>query len=245
MAQRLGMKGDQTHLPPGELRRRTQTALADWVFALCERRPLVLAIDNAQRLDEGSAAFVATVARASRAHALLVLVAPKPGEAASASAAMRAIEDAGSTMKLRGLARDDVHALVRLLFGDVPNTGRLAEWVHQLSGGNPQACMDLVHHLVDQSVIRYAEGTWTLPQELQKHELPGTIEQALDVRLARLTPGARKLAEASCVHRGTLPIERCVAAASAENVGDAYAALEGLAREEVLVQVGASYHFSH
>ena len=73
---------------------------------------------------------------------------------------------------MRGLSREHVHAMVRNLFGDVPNTARLAEWLSSLSGGNPQACMELVHHLVERRVIRYAQGAWTLPQELLPHELP-------------------------------------------------------------------------
>ena len=62
--------------------------------------------------------------------------------------------------KQQQFVRAEVHELVRGVFGDVPNIGRLAEWLHALSGGNPQACMDLARHLVEAQVIRFKDGVW-------------------------------------------------------------------------------------
>lgn len=243
-ASRLPRAHDPEVLPPGELRRRTQNALLEWLFAVSARRPLVIAVDNVQRADEGSAALLATLAHGAEAHAVLLVTAKDPGEPPVSAAALRALSEAGTTLLLRGLSRDDVHELVKSLFGPVHNTARLAEWLHNFCAGNPRACMDLVHHLVDTRVIRFKEGIWVLPQELRKSELPENLEQAMDIRLKRLDTMAVRLAEALCVHRGALPIEHCLKIAALEGVQQPHAALEALAREDILVQTGASYYFN-
>lgn len=245
LAARLPASLEQEQLPPGELRRRTQTALSEWIFAVAARHPLMLAIDNVQRADEGSAALLATLAHGANGCALLVLVTQKSSESPLSAAALRTLIDSALTIRLRTLSRDDVHGLVCSLFGPVDNTGRLATWLNQISGGSPRTCMDLVHHLVDARVIRFVEGVWVLPQELLPSELPATLDQVLEARVERLSSNAVQLVEALCVHHGAMPIERCLAIAAAEGIADPLAALQELAAENVLVQTGASYHFEY
>ena len=238
-------------LPPGELRRRTQEALASFLLALAKQRPLLISIDNAQRLDEASAALLATLARASREHGILLVLARQPSSARkadqdpAAALALRAIQEASTVIELRGLSRDEVRALLQGVFGDVPNTGRLAEWLHARGGDNPQVCMGLARHLVESQVIRFNDGVWVLPQELQPGELPGTYDQALDVRIDGLEEGVRMLAEALSVHRGVLSLERCLHVAKAEALEAATELLDALVREDVLVKSEDGYHFAH
>jgi hypothetical protein len=247
LATRLRASQNLGPLPQGELRRRIQEALAAWLLALAAQKPLLLAIDNAQQLDEGSAALLATLARASREHGILLVFARKPSVKVDAAAALalRAIQEASTEIELSGLSRDDVHELLQGVFGDVPNTGRLAEWLHSLGGDNPQVCMDLARHLVESQVIRFSDGAWVLPQELLPGELPANHDQALDARLDRLDPSSRLLAETLSVHRGTLSLERCLHVAKAEGLAHGRDVLDTLVREDVLVRSDDGYHFAH
>ena len=131
---------------------------------------------------------------------------------------------------------------MRSWFGDVPNSERLAQWLHRLSSGNPLHLAELSHFLVSQQIARYIDGTWALPQELPAG-LPARVEEALDSRLDELTPGALALATALSVHDGPLSLELCVKLAEDER-GDAFAALDELTAEGVLVGLGQSYHFA-
>ena len=240
LAARLPAQQNIAPLPPGELRRRVQEALAAWIFAIAKQKALLIGIDNAQLLDEGSAALLATLARAIRAHGILLVFARKPsveqtpGEDA-AGPALRAIQEASTITELQSLSREHVHELLQGVFGDVPNTGRLAEWLHARGGDNPQVCMDLARHLVESQVIRFSDGVWVLPQELLPGELPETYDQALDARLDRLEGGSRMLAEALSVHRGALSLERCLQIAKTEGIEDGTAVLDTLVGEDVLV----------
>ncbi|HEX7480594.1 MAG TPA: protein kinase [Polyangiales bacterium] len=230
-------------LPAGELRRRTQDSLAEWLRAISRKRPLLLMVDDAQRADEGSAALLATLARTAREYPMMVVVACDPNEASASPAALRAIEEAGASMQLRRLAREDVETLVRAIFGEVAHTGKLASWLHPVSAGSPQACMDLIHHLVDHQVIRFIDNMWVIPQEISHPALPASVDQALQARISALSADAQKLAQALSVHRGQVPIERCSAMAEEEGVTGALAALGELVSNEILVQQGAGYHF--
>ncbi len=247
LATALNARPDETDFTgtPGELRKRTQNALSAYVLALARRRPLLLAIDNLQRVDEPSAALLATLASRAAGEALLIACCIKPNEELSATIAVRALRQAGASMVLRGLGRDDVHALVRAMFGDVPNVARLSEWMHRLSAGNPQACMDLAAHLVRHKVIRYIQGSWALPQAISADELRGGLGELVARRLSELPDDARRLAEALSVHRGYLPLERCHALAEIEGVTDAFEALEVLVGESILVSTADGYQLAH
>ncbi|MFI5308364.1 MAG: hypothetical protein ACHQ53_13475, partial [Polyangiales bacterium] len=140
---------------------------------------------------------------------------------------------------------EEVLGLVRSTFGAVSNSERLAEWLQELTSGNPQGCIDLLQHLIEQQVIRFIDGAWVLPQELAREALPRDIGQALDARLARLSPDAAKLALALCVHRTATPIERCLEVARLERIAEPQRALSELAQRGIVVASEDDVRFSH
>ena len=160
---------------------------------------------------------------------------------ADALASLRAL---AKSMPLRGLTLDEVRALVSATFGEIPHTERLVSWLHGLTSGKPQACHDLLQHLIEQDVIRFPDGVWSLPHELSEHDLPADLEQALDLRIARLEPDAKRLALALCVHSGPIPIERCLALAELERVPSPFRALTELEQRGVLIADDDTLRFS-
>ncbi|HMI93055.1 MAG TPA: hypothetical protein VK509_16910, partial [Polyangiales bacterium] len=155
------------------------------------------------------------------------------------------VTSASTTLRLRGLDREEVHELVGAIFGATGNGERLAEWLHELTSGNPQACIDLLQHLIEQQVIRFIDGVWALPLELAREALPTDLGQALDARLARLSPDALKLARALGVDRSVTPLERCLAIAQLERIAQPQAALSELAQRGVLIAGEDDVRFSH
>jgi hypothetical protein len=244
LAARLPKSRLQQKLAPGELRMRVQTALADWLFAISAERPLLVAIDNAHRMDEGSGAVVASVAYHARDHSIMLAAVFKSGEELSAPLVVKSLSETGARMKLEPLQRGEMEQLVRGLFGDVPQVGRLSEHLYRSSAGNPQQCLEQVRQLVRSAVVRHAGGVWVLPREFAAHEAQPLASPHAS-RVARLPPGFRRLAEALSVHRGPLPLDRCLAIAEHEEIANVWGALEELTREEVLHRTGSHYHFVH
>ncbi len=244
---RILTQGEAQPADPREARLRTQEALRGWLNALTEREPLLLAVRNIQRADDASASLLATLAHGIGERKLLMVATRNRDEQASAPAAIDSLRDVAARMRLSGLSRREVVALVEATFGEVANTERLADWLHGLTGGKPQECLDLIHHLVAGDVIQFADGVWALPQELSPTELPADLGQAMCARLDRLGKAARTLAAALSIHRGPIALEQVLRIAEREGVLEPLVALDELEREDVLGSDAQSdsYYFSH
>jgi tRNA A-37 threonylcarbamoyl transferase component Bud32 len=231
---------------PREARMRVQTALLAWFERLAKQTPLVIGVRALHRVDDASAAFLSSLARGIEARRVVLVLAFDPEEAAGAGSVFtNLIETASVTLRLRGLSRDEVHALVHATFGAIRNSDRLAEWLHELTSGNPRGCIDLLQHLIEQQVIRFIDGVWVLPHDLTREALPTDIGQALDARLSRLSRDAYQLALALSVHRSATPLERCLAVARREGIGAPQQALSELAQRGVIVAGEDDVRFAH
>jgi hypothetical protein len=226
---------------PGVWRLRAQAALEQWFLDVARVQPLTILIDNLQRVDESSAALLALLAAQAPRHPLLVVVTLRNEEPVVAAAAVRKLLERAEPMKLGTLRVEDTAAVVRSLFGEVPNSERVARWLHQLSHGYPQHIMALSRYLVTHGVARYSDGVWSLPRELPA-DLPSRFEDTLDDRIGKLSARALALASALSVHEGPLALELCASLAEAEQ-GDPFAALDELSAEGILVGFGSGYHF--
>jgi tetratricopeptide (TPR) repeat protein len=232
---------------PAEERMRVQSQLTSWFLALAARRTLVLLVDDIQRCDEASAAVLAALAHSAPAARLLLVAALRTDEPVVADAAVCALRDGGMRLKLRGLGASDVETLVGSLFGTVPHLRRLAQQIHDIAGGLPLHCLELLHHLVESGTIRYVDDIWVLPEDLSRADLPDGLAGAMQARIAGLSAGAQRLAQALSVHRGRIPLELCVQVAAADPLGEeeVFAALDELELREILVGSGRSYRFRH
>ena len=175
--------------------RRIQSALLSWFIECTTRRTLVLQVDDLHRADESSVSFLAALSREAVSHRILIIATLRRREPISAPAAVQAFRRLSGRIRLHRLKEKDTLRLTESLFGDVPNTDRLARWMQELSGGNPLQCIELARHLVDRGIVRYAEGIWVLPAELSTGELPRSLAEAMDARIAALGALARALAE--------------------------------------------------
>jgi hypothetical protein len=230
---------------PRETRLRTQGALMAWIERLVREVPLSIAVHNFQRADESSAALLAALTRGISEARLFVALAYDPDDLAAAPGSLEGLREDIAPVVLRGLNRDEVRVLVESTFGAVPNTERLASWLYDLTGGNPQRCLDLMHHLLEQRVIRFIDGLWTLPHEVSPAELPSDLNEMAEARLDRLSPDALRLCLALGVHRGPASVERCVNIAEFEHIAEPLRALHELEATGVIVWGEESVRFVH
>ncbi|HVW25003.1 MAG TPA: protein kinase [Polyangiaceae bacterium] len=176
-------------LPRTEL----QDALRTWILAIASTRPLVLAIDDVDRIDEPSAALLASLTWEAGTRRLVFAGVVTEKNGGANDAAVSIIHEHAAPIALGPLSETDVTALLASLFGDVPNLQRLAARVAAFSGGRPRECMACAQYLVDQGVIGYAGGSWTIPAEIPDGILPASVEEALSLRLSQLGPLAREI----------------------------------------------------
>jgi len=158
--------------------------------------------------------------------------------------ALDQVSEAGGRIVLQPLARGDSEALLRSVFGNVPNLATVAAFVHELSGGKPGSCLEVAQHLVDHGIARFAHGAWSLPYRLDDLSLPSSYEQALELKFAALSPCARELAQLLSQVVGLLPpglSDYLELLAPRFSTKDVFAAIDELLRAQLVRPSGEGY----
>lgn len=245
---------------PAEDRMRLQRAVLHVVQRMAESGPLVILVDDVQRCDEASAASIAGLVQC-KIPGLLLGVARRLGERVRAQSAVASLSSIEPRILLGGLTEEGVEALLRSVFGDALHLPRLARWMHKATLGSPMFCSELSRQLVDEGVIRYASGTWVLPQTIPDDVRPEGLADAMEKRIAKLSPGVRAVGEILAVHGGEFELERSVDLFNMARAGvidsepksvgasaldsDSFAALAELSRQGVIVDGGDRFRFRH
>lgn len=213
--------------------------LRDFVLAIARSQRLLIAIDDADHIDEPSAAFLAALADKSDRRSLMLVLAVEPEHSSDAARSLSLVRLLAQRTRLPPLDAEQTEALLRSVFGEVRNLGLWAAQIHAIAAGNPRTTMELAQQLVDRGVARYEAGSWLLLQQLDKIDLPKTLAESLTNRLASLSPDARELAEALCIaDPQSFPLSAYRALTRHRDQKRMFAALEELVSARVLI-VGA------
>ncbi|MCA9707225.1 MAG: AAA family ATPase [Myxococcales bacterium] len=228
-----------------EERAAVQAAFSDWLAAFAMHRPLVLVIDNLQRVDESSAAVIAGLAHLAPERSLLLVAAIRSDEPSRVDGALVNLRERAVRLRPRGLTESEVVQLVQGIFGGVPNHERLAAWLHRTAGDSPLHCTELLRDLVERERLRYVEGMWVIPEHFEGEGLPTALEQTLDARIDGLSPAALALGQVLAVLDDEAGLALCVALARDMEELEVFAAIDALVRHEVLIGAGERYRIRH
>jgi hypothetical protein len=231
-------------LPDKEARQRLQTALTAWLYAVCKHHSILLLVDDLDRVDEESAAWLAALAREAHPCRLLIVASLRVDASLEVPLAVRAFQQVAERIRLPALTALQTEELLRSIFGAVPYLKATSERLHVLAEGEPAYCCELVKYLVDSGVARYSEGTWALPSHLSDAELPRSRGDAHLARLTQLTAAARALAQVLSVQDTAFSPAFCHAMSELDTQ-DTTRALVELCLAGVLVDVGERYRFRH
>ncbi len=187
--------------PPGDparTRRRAFGALRELLAKLARRRSLVLYIDDAQWGDTDSAALLLELVRPPNAPPILIVLAHREEDAATAPflKELSARWPAGADAREVTVGPLDAEGTRRLALALIGPGGeaeeKLAEAVARESGGSPF----LVGELAREAPARF----------LAAPDARVTLEQVVAARLAELPEDARRLAEVVAVAGRPLPL---------------------------------------
>ncbi|HVW27472.1 MAG TPA: protein kinase [Polyangiaceae bacterium] len=171
-----------------------QGALRTFILAFSHRKPLALAIDDIDRIDEPSAALIASLTWEAPSRRLVYAAALSDTASGASEDAIGVLRAHAEEVALAPLSEEQVSDLLASLFGNVPNLNGLAARITAISGGRPRECLTLSQYLVDQGAVTYGGGSWTLPLEIPETILPASLEEASARRIAQLSPLARHVA---------------------------------------------------
>jgi predicted ATPase len=100
---------------------------------------------------------------------------------------------------LAALNREETRALLASVFGNSLYLQTLSDRLFEISLGVPGETLALTQHLIDNDAIRYQDGQWSLPRELDANQLPARATDVFAERIAALPPLARRIAEAQAL----------------------------------------------
>jgi tetratricopeptide (TPR) repeat protein len=227
-----------------EAGKRIQPALRQWLSAVSRKQPIVIAVDDLHRIDEGSAAFLSLFSNeVSNSSVVLVSTMDTRSElSAHRRATLGVLADASAIIELEPVSAVDAEHLLGSIFGDQPNLASFAHRLFGIAGGNPRDLMRLAQHLVDKGVLRYAGGTWALPEAIDTVELPSSMAQALVERVAALDVDACSLAQSlALAPEERFTFEECLLLAGHGNRGRLSRSLDELIAREVVPAGGQDY----
>ena len=218
-------------------------SLEGWFAEIGKSRPLLLEVDNVEYADDASLGLLASLAKTSSEHALLLITTERLSRTTVVAIGLATLRNQSSLIELAGLSAAEMRELVRSLFGDAPNVERFAEWLHEQSAGGPLHAVEICRQLAAQQVIRYAGGLWTLPIERPDAELPAALGDALSSRLSSLSEPALALAQCISLEREQPTLELC-RRLSDSNERPVLQLLSELAQNDVLYRDRDGYRFS-
>ncbi len=231
----------------GDRRVLVMEALRRLLEATSFHRPVIVAVDDLQLLDDDTVDAVLFLMRHLRRHRVLILATLRTDPTARGDLAddVRRLHDAGyvDALELGPLADAELALLVAATVGHPPDDG-LIEILRQRTGGMPFFAAELIAALADGGLLHRADGTVTArPGD---HPLPRRVATTVLHRVFMVGADARRVATAVAL-LGHVPVERLgtlatVTALGRDRTDDAF---DRLVRARVLVSDGPTYRFHH
>jgi signal transduction histidine kinase len=237
-------------LAPNEIERRVHVTLRRLLAALAERGPIVMLLDDAQRLDLGNRELLRVLARGIGGPVLMIVaVQTRVDDESTSLVELRQsllASHAAVELDLDPLGVGELVALLSSMLGRPLNElGELAKLLGHRTGGNPQIIRHFLRELVERGALAIGESGWTWDMRaIAEASLANDVAGLLRARMDRLDDDERRLLlEAACIgFVGDLGLLQRVAGLDDLRLATLLARLED---EGMLVNESADYRFAH
>jgi DNA-binding CsgD family transcriptional regulator len=176
-------------------------------------RGLLIVVDDAHLLDDGSAALVHQLAKQSPCRIIATIRSPAPTPD-PITALWK--DELAERLDIDALARREVEELVTLALGG-PLTDAGVGWLYEVSAGNPLYLREVLIAALDSGALRDEGGVWTL-----RASLPSTprLVELVAARLTGLSPETAEVVDLVAIGE-PLPVDALTAIVPPEALEDA------------------------
>jgi tetratricopeptide (TPR) repeat protein len=172
--------------------------LNELVGGLSDRSPILVVLEDLHAADDPSLDLLPMLARASRRRPVMLLLTSRLPAAGSpaAEALLRVAEEIRlETITLDGLGVGDTEALLAHVL-DAEAGSALAPYVTPAAGGNPRHALEILAELREsRRVVPRENGGFTVVGSLGRIDMPSSVRERLQGRLASLEEEAREILE--------------------------------------------------
>lgn len=229
--------GEVSSIGSGRQREVHLGVLADALLARRSRRPLVVVLDDAQWIDDESAALSRLLHPYLADHGVAVVATVRTGEASLDTTLDRLLAPGARpelVVSLHGLPLADIADLV-----GAPAGSPIAATIARRTGGNPLFVTELAR-LVDDARRDDLEA-W-------EAELPPTVQAVLSRRLAAMSPATRQVLCLAAVADEEIDLDLLCAASAGRGIdasADVLAAIDEATAAALVVWADGRPRFSH
>ncbi|MDR6756736.1 adenylate cyclase [Mycoplana sp. BE70] len=201
--------GALKHLEPDQLRRQIFHAVRTLFDRRMEQSPLLLVIEDLHWADRVSLEALRFIMDRIERRRLMLLVTHRPGFETEALSSARASQ---TTLRLDLLSDRNAESLLSTAFGPDVLPAGLRSRIIDRAEGNPFFLEEILRTLIETGAIRRSEDHWATSSGAEETETPLGIQAMMLARIDRLSPDARRLAQAASVigHRFDSPLLRAL-----------------------------------
>lgn len=188
----------------GAAQARMVRELSEMIEVLTESRPLVLVLEELHWSDNATVECLAYLAQRRDPAKLLILGTYRPVEAVLRAHPLRGMvqelcgRGQSEELRLEFLSAADVTAYANSRLGGAVSD-ELASLLHERTDGNALFLVNLVEYLVQQQLVEWQQGEWTLQHDSEALGLPEGLQQLILRRIEALPEEGRNILEAASV----------------------------------------------
>jgi class 3 adenylate cyclase/tetratricopeptide (TPR) repeat protein len=230
-------------LDPPQRRRRIQDAVRSLLLVESRRQPVVLVVEDLQRIDEETQALLDSLVDRLRGTRLFILVAYRPEYEH-----LWMSKPDYAQLRIDAFVPETARGMLDALLGRDAALEPLKALLVARTDGNPLFLEESVRALVETQALLGEPGARRLVRPLEAIQVPGSVHAVLAARIDRLTPEAKQVLQSASVLGKDVPL--AVLEAIADLPEDALrVALGGLQSAELLYEAAffpeIEYTFKH
>lgn len=189
-------------LDPPQRRRRTLDAVKTLFLRESEVQPLVLMFEDLHWIDTETQAFLDGLVEGLPTARILLLVNYRPeyGHAWGSRTYY-------TQRRIDPLGPESASELLTALLGNDASVTQLAQILIERTGGNPFFLEESVRTLVETGSIEGAPGAYRMTRDLDRVEVPATVQGILAARIDRLDAEDKRLLQTASVIGKDIPFE--------------------------------------
>ncbi len=181
---------------PEQEKRRLFQSLMQPMLRLAKDAPLLVVVEDLHWSDDTSLELLLQLARRARDLPVALLLTYRTDEGGEALAHFLAELDRerlANELSLERLSRADVSRMITAIFdlAEAPSSDSVG-LLYDLTDGNPFFIEEVLKSLTTSGDIFYADGSWERKPTSELH-IPRSVQDAVQQRSNRLSPGARRL----------------------------------------------------